>query len=175
MVSGGQPGPGDRSKLSDSHTAADDPIDSRHRNEGELVRPHVVSRIIPGDERNPKATAPLLLTEKTGRRLSISPATLSIVREGLEQAVESPKGTAHKTVAMKEVAIAGKTGTAQTGIDKPSHAWFIGYFPARKPRYAIAVVLEEGGSGGKNAGPIAQKMIQAMLELGLIETAQDSP
>ncbi len=143
-------------------------------NEGELVRPHVVSRIIPGDELNPGATEPML-SEKTGRRLSISPATLSIVREGLEQAVESPKGTAHKTVAMEEVAIAGKTGTAQTGIDKPSHAWFIGYFPARKPRYAIAVVLEEGGSGGKNAGPIAHKMIQAMLELGLIETAQDSP
>lgn len=88
------------------------------------------------------------------------------------QVVESSRGTAHKTVAMKQVAIAGKTGTAQTGIDNPSHAWFIGYVPAHQPRYAIVVLLEQGGSGGKNAGPLARKMIERLLNLGLIEPEQ---
>jgi len=138
-------------------------------NGGELVTPHVVSRILPGDESSQASAESLLLPEKSVRKLSISPATLSIVREGLEQVVENPKGTAHKTVAMKQVAVAGKTGSAQTGIDNPSHAWFIGYVPAQQPRYAIVVLLEQGGSGGKNAGPLARKMIERLLDLGLIE------
>ncbi len=141
-------------------------------NGGELVTPHVVSRILLGDESKQISSESLLIPKKTARKLSISPATLEIVREGLMQVVESSRGTAHKTVAMKQVAIAGKTGTAQTGIDNPSHAWFIGYVPAHQPRYAIVVLLEQGGSGGKNAGPVARKMIERLLNLGLIEPEQ---
>ncbi|HVW03159.1 MAG TPA: penicillin-binding transpeptidase domain-containing protein, partial [Planctomycetaceae bacterium] len=66
-----------------------------------------------------------------------------------------------------ETAIAGKTGTAEVG-GKPDHAWFAGYVPADRPRYAFVVVLEHSGSGGKAAGPVARDLVKVMLRERLI-------
>jgi penicillin-binding protein 2 len=98
----------------------------------------------------------------------LSRGTLDLVRRGLRQVVEHPQGTGFKTVRMKEVAIAGKTGTAETGFLRPDHAWFAGYVPADNPRIAFVVVLEHAGSGGHAAGPVAKKLVQAMLVQGVL-------
>jgi penicillin-binding protein 2 len=47
--------------------------------------------------------------------------------------------------------------------DRLAHAWFIGFAPAENPRVAFCVLVEYGGSGGKVAGPIAQKILGACL------------
>ena len=65
------------------------------------------------------------------------------------------------------VAVAGKTGTAQTGLDK-SHVWFIAFAPAEAPRVAVAVMLEDQPSsneftGGALAAPIAAAVMRAAL------------
>lgn len=138
-------------------------------NGGSLVTPHVVSRILPGEQDSQASAQELSVPIRPVQKLAISSGTLAEIREGLKQSVESVRGTAHKTVAMEQVSIAGKTGTAQTGIDRVSHAWFIGYTPAENPRYAFVVFLEHGGAGGKDAGPIARKMVKRLLELQLIE------
>ncbi len=67
------------------------------------------------------------------------------------------------------VSVAGKTGTAQTGLDK-SDVWFIAFAPAEAPRVAVAVMLENQPSttevtGGALAAPIAQAVIRAALAL----------
>ena len=41
--------------------------------------------------------------------------------------------------------------------------WFVGYAPAEDPRLAVCVIVEEGGSGGRTAGPIAKKLFDAYL------------
>jgi penicillin-binding protein 2 len=46
------------------------------------------------------------------------------------------------------------------------HAWFIGFAPARSPRIAFAVMVEYGGSGGADAGPIARAILEACVEHG---------
>nr|AUN35837.1 cell division protein FtsI [uncultured bacterium] len=97
---------------------------------------------------------------------------LQHIREGLERVVADPHGTGYKTVRMPEIAIAGKTGTAETGGRRPDHAWFAGYVPADRPRYAFCVTLEFGGSGGKTAGPVAHDLVQILLEEGLLEPAK---
>ena len=67
------------------------------------------------------------------------------------------------------VAVAGKTGTAQTTDDAAPHAWFTAFAPADDPRVAVAVVVENGGSlgneatGGRVAAPIARAVIEAVL------------
>lgn len=65
------------------------------------------------------------------------------------------------------VQVAGKTGTAQTGDDRPSIAWFISFAPAQNPRVAVAVAVEDAGtnevSGNALAGPIARAVMQAVL------------
>jgi penicillin-binding protein A len=64
------------------------------------------------------------------------------------------------------VKVAGKTGTAETGpAGAQPHSWFIGYAPADNPRVAVAVVLENRGSGSDFATPAAQRILQAALDL----------
>ncbi|MEX2286986.1 MAG: penicillin-binding transpeptidase domain-containing protein [Planctomycetaceae bacterium] len=109
---------------------------------------------------------------KANRVFGLSNGSLERVREGLVKVVADPRGTGYKTVRMKEIAIAGKTGTAETGGGRPDHAWFAGYVPADSPRYAFVVVLEYAGSGGKTAGPVAHDTVRALLDQGLLETTQ---
>ena len=138
-------------------------------NGGFLVTPHVV-----------QGTGPRIVGEKGDRSINISPYqeprripaltddTLQRVREGLERVVSHPRGTGYKTVRLKQIPIAGKTGTAEVGVNKKDHAWFAGYVPADSPKYAFVVVLEHAGSGGKAAGPVARKLVQTMLQLDLL-------
>ena len=73
--------------------------------------------------------------------------------------VESVKRGTSRNASIKNVRVAGKTGTAENPSGK-SHAWFIGFAPAEEPKIALAVVLEEEGStGGKAAAPIARSII----------------
>lgn len=97
----------------------------------------------------------------------LSDRTLQAVREGLEMTVEHPQGTGRKA-HVPGLLIAGKTGTAEVGGDKPDHAWFAGYVPADRPRYAFAVYLEHGGSGSQTAAPIARQVIMSMIEADLL-------
>jgi peptidoglycan glycosyltransferase len=65
--------------------------------------------------------------------------------------------------------VAGKSGTAQTGIEgAPPHAWFMAFAPAEAPEYAVAVIVEgEGGNteqtGGEVAAPLAAAMLRGAL------------
>ena len=109
------------------------------------------------------------------RNLELSPAALATVREALRRVVDDRSGTAHATVRLQNLAIAGKTGTAETGDGQQDHAWFAGYVPAEAPRVAFVVVLEHGGSGATAAGSLARGLVQRMQQLGYfgpLETAE---
>ncbi|HEX6595452.1 MAG TPA: penicillin-binding transpeptidase domain-containing protein, partial [Acidimicrobiales bacterium] len=65
------------------------------------------------------------------------------------------------------IQVAGKTGTAQTGLDT-NHVWFISFAPANDPQIAVAVMLENlpvasEATGGGLAAPIARAVIQSAL------------
>ncbi|MFW6124839.1 MAG: peptidoglycan D,D-transpeptidase FtsI family protein, partial [Pirellulales bacterium] len=143
-------------------------------NGGTLVTPHVVAGFGPSFVGEP-ATRPTIASAPTsGRVPGLTRESLQIVRSGLRQVVEEPHGTGHRTVYLKAVAVAGKTGTAEVGRGKPPHAWFAGYVPADEPRYAFAVVVEHGGSGGRAAGPVARALVEKMLRLGYFDGATRS-
>jgi penicillin-binding protein 2 len=95
-----------------------------------------------------------------------SDAALAVVRHALERVVADPRGTGHEHVYLPEIDIAGKTGTAQSGSSLGDHAWFVGYFPAKKPEFAIVVVLTHAGSGAHAAGSRARELVKRMIELG---------
>ena len=74
-------------------------------------------------------------------------------------------GTAFETGFSSDFEVAAKTGTAQvaaSGSLQPTHAWFAGYFPASKPRYAFAIMCENAGLHG---GEIASYVLKEFLEL----------
>ena len=110
---------------------------------------------------------PIQLASASQPEPLLSGRTLQAIREGLELTVSHPQGTGHKA-HVPGLLVAGKTGTAQVGDDKPDHAWFAGYVPADRPRYAFAVFLEHGGSGGKAAAPLARQVILSMIEADLL-------
>ncbi len=136
-------------------------------NGGYLVTPHVVRDFGPSfgnAERSEFPSAP-----QPQRIHGLTDASLARIREGLEMVVAHPRGTGYKRVRLQQIAIAGKTGTAETGGSKGDHAWFAGYVPAHEPRIAFVVVLEHAGSGGRVAGPVARQMVEAMLDLGVLQ------
>ena len=67
------------------------------------------------------------------------------------------------------VDVAGKTGTAQNGSTDPFTLWFTGFAPANDPKFAITVLIEDGGGMGQTgfgnllAAPVAQKVLEAVL------------
>jgi penicillin-binding protein 2 len=123
---------------------------------GRLVTP----RLMLGDHGAEQRAA------ESGLAIGVRPSTLLAVRAGLLQAVQNPDGTAHDAWLPK-LAIAGKTGTAQTGGDQPDHCWFAGYFPAQTPRFAFCVTLEHGGDTGR-AVLIGRELAQRMAQAGLL-------
>jgi cell division protein FtsI/penicillin-binding protein 2 len=58
--------------------------------------------------------------------------------------------------------VAGKTGTAQNPHGR-DHAWFVGYAPFKNPKIAVAVIIENGGTGGITAAPVAGSVIRQFL------------
>ncbi len=132
---------------------------------GELPAPRVVRAIqSPG---SPDRPAKEILVTSQNERVPLSERTLKYVRAGLEKVVASRGGTGHRAVFTKEISIAGKTGTAETGSGR-DHGWFAGYVPAEDPQVAFVAVLEHGGSGGRVAGPLAKGLVEEMLRLGLV-------
>jgi penicillin-binding protein 2 len=123
-------------------------------NGGTLYRPQLVRRIVEpiGPE---QVNQPEVLT-----RLSISPEHLAVIRRGLEGVVSGPHGTAREAFEGMAFTAAGKTGTAETGQEKP-HAWFSGYAPADAPQIAVAVLLEHAGEGSEQAAPLFRQVVEA--------------
>lgn len=65
----------------------------------------------------------------------------------------------------------GKTSTAQTGKhdengDELCNGWMTGFYPATKPRYAVTVMIENGGYGNQCAAPVFREIIDTMVTSG---------
>ena len=143
-------------------------------NGGKQYLPQVVERVENIYGKKLKEYPPVEL-----RKANVSEKTLQIVQEALRGAVNDPHGTGW-TCALKEVKVAGKTGTAQV-VRLPDnfkkgdmnrvpqkfrdHAWFVAYAPFEDPKIAMAVLVEHGGFGASAAAPIAKKVIEKYLNL----------
>jgi penicillin-binding protein A len=95
-------------------------------------------------------------------RHAMKPSTAAELNQMMQAVVTGGTGTA---AAIPGIAVAGKTGTAETGINRVYDAWFIFFAPADNPQVAGAVVLEHqlNGFGGSVAAPIAKQLMQAIL------------
>ena len=114
------------------------------------------------------------------RQLEIDPEALRVIREGM--ALSTLAGTSHDAlVALPEMMVAGKTGTAEfaqtgpaTGEEGMTHGWFIAFAPFDDPEIAIAVFFEFGA--GYLAAAAGGEVLRAWAELsGAIEDAVAPP
>jgi peptidoglycan glycosyltransferase len=125
-------------------------------NGGVVPKPYVVQRIVAADGSTIRTTRPSNL----GR--AIKPQTASELNQMMQLVVQGGTGT---SAQIPGVAVAGKTGTAETGVPHVYTAWFVCFAPADNPQVAVAVVLEKqlNGFGGGVAAPIAKQVVQALL------------
>ena len=100
------------------------------------------------------------------------------VIEGMRQTIYAPKGTARRLNKGLTYTLAGKTGTAQVfGLDAEEqyiaanlderlrdHALFTGFAPVNNPKIAIAVIVENAGSGSSKAAPLAREVLDVYFK-----------
>lgn len=132
-------------------------------NGGEVPRPRLVREVIDAAGGVVQRFDPEMLGDAMSQR------TATLVKEMMIAVVESGTGTAAQIPGTR---VAGKTGTAQTGVEGENpHTWFISFAPAAAPKIAVAVIVENGGSfgseatGGAVAAPIARQVIEAHREI----------
>lgn len=75
--------------------------------------------------------------------LNISEENLDAIRKGMKGVTSEPGGTAYSTFSDFDIDIAGKTGSAQTGIEGEAHGWFVGFAPYENPEIAVVVFVEK--------------------------------
>jgi penicillin-binding protein 2 len=98
--------------------------------------------------------------------LPLDDIALGVIRQGLQDVISSPNGTAYSAFAgfpLSKYPIAGKTGTAQIGTSVFNDSWFISYGPTTDPRYVIAVYVQKAGHGGESAAPIARQIWESIF------------
>lgn len=127
-------------------------------NDGMVMRPQLVGEIKAPDLETLDQPPP----EEYGRALT--PEVANQLTRMMTGVVEDDQGTGG-AARVPGVTVAGKTGTAQHGEGSQDHAWFISFAPAQNPRVAVAVVVPNAGqTGGEAAAPIAQDIMEAVLE-----------
>ena len=123
-------------------------------NGGVLPELHLIKQL-----QNSKGVITMASKPSDRNQIKVSAKTVGIIQEGMYKVVNAANGTG-KRAAISYSVLCGKTGTAQWGpaSKKQNLAWFAGFFPLDKPKYAFAVLYEgspfEKISGGRKAGPM---------------------
>jgi penicillin-binding protein 2 len=119
-------------------------------NGGTLWQPHIFKEL-----RGSKIES---FAPSVRHRVAIDAQNLAIVRAGLRSVITDGTG---RGIAMPQVEIAGKTGSAEDAHHALPHAWFMCFAPYRHPTIAIAVIVENSGHGSENAAPVAKAILEA--------------
>ncbi len=126
---------------------------------GIRYQPYLVSRVVDPSGRIVRESGPRVIGEAP-----VSSPTLAVIREGMRRTTVS--GTAAWLFGPRfkdryGFEVAGKTGTAEApkGSGRDPNAWFLAFAPLDDPEIAIAVLVEEGGSGSLAAAPVARALI----------------
>ena len=140
-------------------------------NGGKLYQPKIVQRVW-NDTGEVQRFTPKLI-----RELSVKQENLELIKKALTAVVNESHGTG-TGARVKNITVAGKTGTAQIiALDAEKdlsesgeipekfrdHAWFVAIAPVENPKLALAIMVEHGGHGGSAAAPIAGELIRKYL------------
>lgn len=132
-----------------------------------LVTPMHMALVTAAVARGGEAVAPRLDTRSPVRTLGrvCGESEAAALRRMMRAAVTHGTG---RGIDIPDIAVAGKTGTAQTGGNRESHSWFVGFAPADQPRWAFCVLVEHGGFGSRAALPLARELLTTGLREGAL-------
>ena len=128
-------------------------------NGGKLVVPQIAKAIVQPNGKVIKEFSP-----QVSGSLPITKSTLKFLQNSLRAVITS--GTARGAFAGVGVEISGKTGTGQVfgrnldGSSKDDTSWFASYAPAKKPQYAVVMMVSQGGFGASTSGVGVRKIYE---------------
>ncbi|WP_110240409.1 peptidoglycan D,D-transpeptidase FtsI family protein [Nocardioides gilvus] len=130
-------------------------------NGGQVMKPYLVDEL---------RTPSLAVLDKTDPEQFSQAVSASTARELTDLLVSTVDNGTARPAAIPGVKVAGKTGTAQSGVDDvPPYAWFVSFAPADNPEVAVAVMIQSADiprgevAGGRLGGPIAKAVMEAVI------------
>ena len=153
-------------------------------NRGGRIEPRLVNKLSHGHSNDRSDVSDL--SGELLEQIDLDPAYFDTVIGAMHNVVQHPRGTARRAGLNAQYTIAGKTGTAQvvaiaqgakydasklTEFQK-DHALFIAFAPVEEPKIAVAVIVENAGSGSRIAAPVARKVMDFYL-LGIDANAPE--
>lgn len=136
-------------------------------NNGVVMRPHVLKAVLDSEGQPARTVEPEVFAES-----GASEAALGVIERSLIDVTRD--GTAKGAFSGFRVTVAGKTGTAEVK-GKDDYAWFTAYAPAVEPRYAVAMVVEQGGHGGSVTGPAVRNILAHLFDQPLTTIRTTDP
>ncbi len=106
------------------------------------------------------------------RQIAWPKAHIQSVVEGMEAAVAGGTG---QTMQVEGISVAAKTGTAEyldRGVRR-KHVWSVAFAPSDKPEIVVCAMLDNGIGGGRDAGPIVQKVLAKHFSAKAIQITAD--
>jgi penicillin-binding protein 2 len=98
-------------------------------------------------------------------KLPVSPANLAFLRKAFSQVTSASYGTGYnpfKGFPLAQIPVAAKTGTGQASNNQQSTSWFSTFAPANKPKYAVVMMVSQGGTGAGTSAPSVRKIYEAI-------------
>jgi penicillin-binding protein 2 len=139
-------------------------------NKGVVMKPHLVKTI-----EDPLSHEKILTVPTESYRIPLKLENIEVITKAMVEVNRT--GTASKPFAGVAYPVAGKTGTAQVfslknkdynamyvSEFKKDHALYIAFAPADQPKYAIALVVENGGFGASAAAPIVRQTLDYLIQ-----------
>jgi len=128
-------------------------------NGGTVYEPELVKAIMGADGSVIERITPTVKSQ-----LDVPKSTINFLRNSLPGVTTDGSGESPFTgFPLNQIPVASKTGSAQVTGDKVSTSWFASYAPANKPRYAIVMMVTQGGTGSKTSGPSVRKIYEALF------------
>ena len=127
-------------------------------NGGYLYRPRMVQAY-----RQPGSEDYVLNPNHRIGKMNWSSAALLAVRNGMRDVIMEKDGTGHRA-AVEGFEFAGKTGTAEYGLKEEGakHTWMTAFAPFDNPQYAVAILIEDGDTGGLTVGPCLKVLMEGL-------------
>jgi peptidoglycan glycosyltransferase len=128
-------------------------------NDGVMMEPYLVERVT-----RPQGG---LVTSRGPRAIRrVMPGSVAaVMRKNMRAGVEYGFGAAAQGVDPSVALVGGKSGTAEHSPGAVPHAWFIAIAPVERPRFAVAVMVEQGGEGSSVGAALAGQVMAAAFEL----------
>ncbi|MFM8895772.1 MAG: penicillin-binding transpeptidase domain-containing protein, partial [Actinomycetales bacterium] len=128
-------------------------------NGGTVYKPQVVKAVVGADGQIIERREPEILS-----KVDVPASTMNFLQDSLQAVTRDGSGKyAFEGFPLDQIPVASKTGSAQVSGGKVSTSWFAAYAPANRPRYAVVIMVTQGGTGGRTSGPSVRAIFDALF------------